>query len=130
MKIGILCTSCAALILSLQHSLEGKVLETTELSNKIALLETQLASTHDVCKGYTFSSLLPCLQSLGSAYTCLEGLGFSQVIDGYLQAPAIIHTKLQLLIVVVHCLRVEHSSKITQEESRRMQSIHGGPYSN
>jgi hypothetical protein len=51
MKIGIVCTSCAALILSLQHSLEGKVLETTELSNKIALLETQLASTHDVCKG-------------------------------------------------------------------------------
>ncbi|CAM6049889.1 unnamed protein product [Sphagnum compactum] len=36
---------------TLEHSLEGKVLETTELSNKIALLETQLASTHDVCKG-------------------------------------------------------------------------------
>jgi hypothetical protein len=37
---------------TLEHSLEGKVLETTELSNKIALLETQLASTHDVCKGW------------------------------------------------------------------------------
>jgi hypothetical protein len=36
---------------TLEHSIEGKVLETTELSNKIALLETQLASTHDVCKG-------------------------------------------------------------------------------
>ncbi|CAM6027980.1 unnamed protein product [Sphagnum balticum] len=36
---------------TLEHSLEGKVLETTELSDKIALLETQLASTLDVCKG-------------------------------------------------------------------------------
>jgi hypothetical protein len=88
MKLACYVPQCAALILSLQHSLEGKVLETTELSKKIALLETQLASTHDVCKGYTFSSLLPCLQSLGRAYTCLEGR-FSQVIDGYLQAPAI-----------------------------------------
>ncbi|CAM6061818.1 unnamed protein product [Sphagnum tenellum] len=35
----------------LEHSLQTKVLKTTELSEKIAQLETQLASTHNVCKG-------------------------------------------------------------------------------
>jgi hypothetical protein len=103
MKIGILCTSCAALILSLQHSLEGKVLETTELSDKIALLETQLASTHDVCKGYTFSSLLPCFCNLLEGHT----LAWKEVIYGYLQAPAIIPHQ----ITIAYCCHALSKSR-------------------
>lgn len=45
----------------MQHSLEKKVLETTELSEKIVLLETKLDSIKDTCKGYASLPFSICL---------------------------------------------------------------------
>jgi hypothetical protein len=64
----------------LEHSLEKKVLETTELSERIVMLETKLDSIKDTCKGYASFHSPP----LRMIYMYVVKWMFYHGVDGYI----------------------------------------------